>query len=103
MVKIPTKLVEPIITENKWWEQYDELNSCDFTYKNSARYLRIPEIYKLSDDDILIPMKYINDEYNILGYTLNPPIDENRTPNDYVAIMFENTKNFEKVWFHFCR
>lgn len=48
-------------------------------------------------------MKYINDEFNILGYTLNPPIDENRTPEDYVAIMFENTKTFEKVWFHFCR
>ena len=105
---IPNKLIEPIIVENKWWEQYEELNSEFFTYENSARKLGYQEIYRLSDDYKLIPVKYCDDTYNILGYTLNPPF--NRTgycildgPEKYVAIMFENTKTFKKVWFHFCK
>ena len=108
-MKIPTKLIEPIIIENKWWEQYEELNSCDFTNDNSARSLRYPEIYWLSDDYKLLPVKYINDKYRILGFTLNPPFNPtiNSDPNlleiEYVAIMFENEETFEKVWFHFCK
>ena len=106
-MNLPTKLIEPIIVENNWWEKYEELNSCLFTNENSARSLRYPEIYRLDDDERLIPMKYNTDKFKILGYTLNPPFNPpSREYNDgleYVSIMFENEKTFEKVWFHYCR
>ena len=102
---IPTKLIVPIITENKWWEQYEEINSSFFTNENSARRMGCPEIYYLSDDEKLVPVKYFDGKYTIVGYNLNPPLFHHSISDDiqYVGIMFENTETFEKVWFHFCR
>ena len=102
-MNLPTKLRNPTIIENKWWEQYEELNSCDFTHDNSARSLNFPEIYWLSDDYKLLPSKYFTGKFNILGYTLYPPFYNNRKEEEYIAIMFEDSKTFEKVWFHFCK
>jgi hypothetical protein len=101
----PTKLIEPVIEENKWWEKYEELNSSLFTSENSARRMGCPEIYRLSDDEELIPIKYYEDKYSIVGYTLNPPLFPRSIDDDiqYIGIMFESTETFEKVWFHFCR
>lgn len=106
-MKSPTKLIEPVIIENKWWEQYEELNSYLFTHENSARGKGCSEIYYLSDDEKLVPVKNYSksDEYSVFGYTLNPPLFPSYLNGDiqYVGIMFENVETFEKVWFHFCR
>lgn len=100
---IPTKLIEPIIPDNNWWEQYEEINSSLFTHENSARRMGCPEIYRLSDDNKLVPVKWSGSEkFSVFGYTLNPPLFDYRyNIEEYVGIMFENTETFEKVWFHF--
>jgi hypothetical protein len=99
----PTKLIEPDFSkiENyKWYEQYPQLNSVLFTYQNSAKMMGEPYLFYFKDGK-LRPIRFIEsaaNEYEILGYTLNPPVT---APYDYVAIMFEHKLTFEKVWFHF--
>lgn len=99
----PTKLIEPDFSkiENvKWYEQYSQLNSVLFTCQNSAKMMGEPYLYEIADGK-LKPIRFVEysaNEYEILGYTLNPPV---AAPYEYVAIMFENIKTFEKVWFHY--
>jgi hypothetical protein len=99
----PTKLIEPDFSkiENiKWYEQYQQLNSALFTYQNSAKMMGEPYLFEIKDGK-LKAIRFIEqsaNEYAILGYTLNPPV---AAPYEYVAIMFENNKTFEKVWFHY--
>lgn len=99
----PTKLIEPDfskIEKVKWYEQYPQLNSALFTYQNSAKMMCEPYLYDIKDSE-LQPIRFVEysaNEYEILGYTLNPPIPARY---EYVAIMFEHKKTFEKVWFHY--
>ena len=86
-----------------WYKKYKKLNSSLFVYENSGKRKRLPPPYTVINDNdfniIDIQGKYgIDEEWKIIGYS------ESFTPKaDYpaVAIMFENTYDFEKVWFHY--
>jgi hypothetical protein len=82
------------------YEQYTLLPSSKFTVANSARKLREPYYY-LQKEDKLIPSPYMRElaiKYKIIGYTLNAPIV---AKYPYVAILFEHSETFQRVWYHF--
>ena len=84
----------------KWWEKYPELNSAKFTWENSgnAQHQACPYQLSFDYDGLELSPGYDNDEWEPVGYTLNPPFGhwDRRT----VGIMFEK-KNGDQAWFHY--
>jgi hypothetical protein len=78
--------------EQYTFEKYPKLSSSKFTYENSCRNIgcQFPDFYKIESGN--------DRNWTILGYTLNPPFDSN--VKEPLAIMYENTKTFDIVWYH---
>lgn len=78
--------------EIKIYEKYPKISSSKFNYENSCRSIgcRFPDFYKVHEG--------VDNNWEIVGYTLNPPFDSNTKKP--IGIMYENTKTFEKVWYH---
>lgn len=85
-----------------WYKKYKELNSSLFTMENCGRKLHRPPYRSRRNsafETINIEGIYGTEKlFKILGYTENPPIMANYP---CVAIMFERTDDFEKIWWHY--
>ena len=80
-------------TQKKYrYEKYPKLSSSLFNYENSCRVTayQFPYFFKIEEGT--------DKNWIIVGYTLNPPFTSNA--NRPIAIMHENTKTFERVWYH---
>jgi len=88
----------------KWYEKYKKLNPSLFTWENSGQRLGDAPPYRSrrNDDYYIIDIygEYGMDQiYKIVGYSENPPFHAKGYPS--VAIMFERTDTFEKIWWHY--
>jgi hypothetical protein len=86
----------------EWYKQYAELNSASFIVENSGNFLHLPPPYRLVEVDgeiAQIAGKYgLDKAWRVLGYTEHLPF---LARYEAVGIMFEDTGNFEQVWWHY--
>ncbi len=87
----------------KWYKKYTELPSTLFTYENSGQRWGDALPYRSRRDDNFDVIDIVGDYgmnqlYKILGYTESPPFP---APYPYVAIMFEESDTFKKIWWHY--
>jgi len=86
----------------RWYEKYEKLNPNIFTLENWGKGVSIPPYRTRRNAEFNIIDIYgehgLNQIYRILGFTLSPPVIANYP---CVAIMFERTDDFEKIWWHY--
>lgn len=89
---------------NKWYEKYDELSPRLFNWENSGQRLGdAPPFHEIRDDDRFVTdiegVYGMDQVMRVVGYTEDQPFE----PKGYksVAIMFEDLKTFEHIWWHY--